>query len=154
MPAFTINFFTQSVALSLKNRKDLKRCLIQLINQERDILNTGVVSVIFCDDEYLYELNTRFLNHSTLTDIITFDYSNSNELNGDIFISVERVKENAKKYSQPYRKELTRVIIHGFLHLCGFKDKKMEDKLKMTQKEDLYLSILEKSIYGNNDKKN
>jgi probable rRNA maturation factor len=154
MPAFTINFFTQSVALPLKNRKDLKKCLIQLINQERNLLNTGAVSVIFCDDGYLYELNTRFLNHTTLTDIITFDYSNGNELNGDIFISVERVKENAKKYSQPYRKELSRVIIHGFLHLCGYKDKKKEDKLKMTQKEDFYLSILEKSFNGNNDKKN
>jgi probable rRNA maturation factor len=151
MPAFTINFFTQSVAFTLKNRKDLKRCLIQLINQERNILKTGAVSVIFCDDGYLYELNTRFLNHTTLTDIITFDYSNGNELNGDIFISVERVKENAQKYSQPYRKELSRVIIHGFLHLCGYKDKKQEDRLQMTQKEDIYLGILEKSINGNND---
>jgi probable rRNA maturation factor len=154
MPAFTINFFTQSVTLTLKNRKGLKKCLNQLINQERNTLNTGVVSIIFCDDRYLYELNTRFLNHTTLTDIITFDYSYGNEINGDIFISVERVKENAKKYSQSYRKELSRVIIHGFLHLCGYKDKKKEDKLQMTQKEDFYLGILEKNFNGNNDKKN
>jgi probable rRNA maturation factor len=153
MPASTINFFTQSVALSLKKRRILRKCLIDLINKENNALNSGEVSVIFCDDSYLHDLNQKYLKHYTLTDIITFDYRVGNVLSGDIFISVERVKENAKKYSQPYKRELTRVIIHGFLHLCGHKDKKPEDKKKMTQKEDFYLGVFENSIKAGNDQK-
>ena len=153
MPAFTINFFTQSVTLSLKKRRILKKCLNDLINGENNELNSGEVNVIFCNDNYLYNLNQKYLKHSTLTDIISFDYSIGNLLRGDIFISVERVKENAINFSQPFKRELTRVIIHGFLHLCGSKDKKKEDKQQMTQKEDFYLDVFENIIRAGNDQK-
>lgn len=146
MPAFTIDFFTLSVTLSLKKRRILRKCLNDLVIRENNDLNSGDVSVIFCDDSYLHDLNQKYLKHSTLTDIITFDYRAGNMLSGDIFISVERVKENAKKYSQPYKRELSRVIIHGFLHLCGYKDKTKQEKKLMTLKEDFYLDDLEKLI--------
>jgi len=142
MPAFEINFFTQSVNVSLRNRKNLKECLIRLINLENKFIRTAGVNVIFCDDPYLYELNTKFLKHNTLTDIITFSYSSGNDLKGDIFISIDRVKENAKMYAQLYRNELLRVIIHGFLHLSGYDDKNSKEKEIMTQKENFYLEFL------------
>ncbi len=146
MPVFKINFFNQSVSLSLRHRKKLKLVLIQLINQEKKSITSGEVNVIFCSDEYLYSLNTSFLNHNTLTDIITFDYSEGNTLGGDIFISIERVRENAKIFLQSSKTELSRVIIHGFLHLCGYKDKTKREKKLMTLKEDFYLDDLEKLI--------
>jgi probable rRNA maturation factor len=154
MPAFKIHFFAPSVTISLKHRKKLKAILIQLILQERNIFQSGEVCVIFCDDHYLYSLNTEFLKHDTLTDIITFDYSEGNKIYGDIFISIDRVKENAKTYSQPFRKEMSRVIIHGFLHLCGYKDKETKEKILMTRKENFYLDGFEKIINQANEKNN
>lgn len=153
MPSFDIFFFSQSVSLSLKNKKDLKKCLVQLLNCEKIIFSSGEVNVIFCDDRYLSDLNQRYLNHQTLTDVITFDYSSGSRVNGDIFISIERVKDNAKKFSQIFLTELTRVIIHGFLHLCGYNDKLAEDKYVMTQKEDFYLEVFWKIVNEKNDKK-
>lgn len=96
----------------------------------------GELSYIFCDDAYLLELNQQYLQHDTLTDIISFDYSLGNELNGDIFISVERVRENAEIYNQLFENELLRVIIHGILHYCGYKDKTEADEQLMRQKEN------------------
>jgi rRNA maturation RNase YbeY len=96
----------------------------------------GELSYIFCDDAYLLELNQQYLQHDTLTDIISFDYSLGNELNGDIFISVERVRENAEIYNQLFENELLRVIIHGVLHYCGYKDKTEADEQLMRQKEN------------------
>ncbi|RYZ50702.1 MAG: rRNA maturation RNase YbeY, partial [Sphingobacteriales bacterium] len=92
---------------------------------------------IFCNDEYLLEKNQQFLNHDTLTDIITFDLSESeNELVSEIYISTDRIAENAEKFGMSYETELHRVIFHGTLHLCGFKDKKKEDKALMTEMEN------------------
>ncbi len=102
----------------------------------------GELNYIFCDDEYLHKLNVEFLKHDTLTDIISFDYSVGKEISGDIFISVERVKENAIKYSQNTENEINRVIIHGVLHYCGFKDKNEEEKNIMRAQEDSCLSVL------------
>lgn len=100
------------------------------------------VNVIFCSDKFLHSLNTKYLKHDTLTDIITFDYSESdNAISGDVFISIDRVKENAKKYKVFFPVELHRVIIHGFLHLAGYKDKHIDEKQVMTSKEDYYLSL-------------
>ena len=99
----------------------------------------GEINYIFCDDDYLLEKNQTFLNHDTLTDIITFDYSNENGIRGDIFISIDRVKENARKFAVPFDTELGRVMIHGVLHLIGYKDKSDEEKELMREKEDFYL---------------
>lgn len=102
----------------------------------------GELNYIFCDDEYLHKLNVEFLNHDTLTDIISFDYCVGKEISGDIFISVERVKENAVRFTQSVENELNRVIIHGILHYFGFKDKTEEEKTVMRQEEDNCLAIL------------
>ena len=101
------------------------------------------ITYVFCNDEYLHKLNVEFLNHDTFTDIISFDYSVGKLLQGDIFISIERVKENAKDFNEALDKELLRVIIHGILHYCGYKDKNEKDASVMREKENYYLSILE-----------
>lgn len=106
----------------------------------------GEVNYIFCTDEYLHDLNVKYLNHDTLTDIITFDYSEKEILNGDIFISVERVKENSEKFKNNFQEEMKRVIAHGVLHLSGFKDKKKEDKAIMRNQEDRALELFNKVL--------
>jgi len=96
----------------------------------------GDINYIFCDDEYLHKINLQYLNHDTLTDIISFDDCVGNLLNGDIFISVERVADNAKDFEVTFDEELKRVLVHGILHFAGYKDKSQEDELKMRQKEE------------------
>lgn len=100
------------------------------------------ISYVFCDDEYLHRLNVQYLNHDTLTDIISFDYSMGKTISGDIFISVERVEDNANDFEVDFNTELHRVIIHGILHYCGFKDKTEDDAKLMRAKEDEALLIL------------
>jgi probable rRNA maturation factor len=102
----------------------------------------GEINYIFCDDAYLQKLNVEFLNHDTLTDIISFDNAIGKTLHGDIFISIERVKENAIDFDNTFTEELRRVIIHGILHYCGYKDKTIEDTELMRTKENLYLKQL------------
>lgn len=101
----------------------------------------GDINYIFCDDEYLHKINVEYLDHDTLTDIISFDYSVGNELHGDIFVSVERVADNAKDFNVSFDEELKRVLVHGILHYAGYKDKSEQDELKMRQKEDEKLLI-------------
>jgi len=101
---------------------------------------------VFCDDDYLHKLNVEFLNHDTLTDIISFDYSVGKVIQGDVFISVERVAENAIEYKVSFLEELHRVIVHGILHYCGYKDKTEKDAVLMRSKENYYLSTLTKSF--------
>lgn len=101
----------------------------------------GEINYIFCDDDYLHKINVEYLDHDTLTDIISFDYTVGNEINGDIFISIERVKDNAIDYSVPFEMELKRVIIHGILHYCGYKDKSDAEALLMRQKEDEKINL-------------
>jgi rRNA maturation RNase YbeY len=96
----------------------------------------GEINYIFCEDNYLVEINQQYLDHDTLTDIISFDYSIGNELHGDVFISVERVIENAQDFKVTFEEELRRVIVHGILHYCGYKDKNKEDEKLMRQKEE------------------
>ncbi|MEH6536862.1 MAG: rRNA maturation RNase YbeY [Psychroserpens sp.] len=103
---------------------------------------TGEINYIFCDDDYLHKLNVEFLEHDTLTDIISFDYSVGKELHGDIYISVERVTDNAKDFGVNLSVELHRVIIHGVLHYCGYKDKTDDDANLMRSKENYYLTAL------------
>ena len=94
------------------------------------------ICFIFCDDNYLLIINKQYLHHDTLTDVITFDYSEEQKVSGDIFISVDRVAVNALKYGVSFQEELLRVMAHGILHLCGYKDKTEKEKLYMRKKED------------------
>lgn len=96
----------------------------------------GDINYIFCDDEYLHKINVEYLQHDNLTDIISFDYSVGNELHGDIFVSIERVEDNAKDFNVSFEDELKRVLVHGVLHYCGYKDKSEKDEVLMRQKED------------------
>ncbi len=101
----------------------------------------GELNYIFCDDNYLFDINVKTLNHNTLTDIISFDYTQGEVVSGDVFISYERVIENAKDFDLKFRDELHRVMIHGVLHYCGYKDKLDDEKTLMRAKEDYYLSL-------------
>lgn len=96
----------------------------------------GDINYIFCDDEYLHKINVEYLQHDTLTDIISFDYSVGNELHGDIFVSIERVEDNAKDFNVSFEDELKRVLVHGVLHYCGYKDKSEKEEALMRQKEE------------------
>ncbi len=103
----------------------------------------GELNYIFCDDDYLLKLNVEFLEHDTLTDIISFDYTMGKLISGDIFISVERVLENAQKFNQTIDNEIRRVMVHGVLHYIGFKDKKLKDKEIMRAEEDKCLLLFD-----------
>lgn len=116
-----------------------KRWLTALARREG--YSIGEINYIFCDDEYLLKINLEYLNHDTLTDIITFDYVEDKVLNGDIYISIERVRENAVIYSVSFELELLRVLSHGVLHLCGYKDKTDEDAVVMRQMEDFAIQL-------------
>ncbi len=105
-----------------------------IVESENKIL--GEISYIFCDDDYLHEINVQYLNHDTLTDIISFDYTEGDVISGDIFVSIERVKDNAIDFNVPFEEELKRVLAHGVLHYCGYKDKSDADALLMRSKED------------------
>jgi len=107
----------------------------------REDYKEGEINYIFCDDEYLFEINTKHLNHNVLTDIISFDYTLGKLISGDIFISIDRVKDNALEFKTSFNNELNRVMIHGILHYCGYNDKTKEEKELMRSKEDYYLSL-------------
>ncbi len=107
---------------------------------ENELMKLGELSVIFCSDEFLLDMNKEYLNHDYYTDIITFDYVEGNIISGDLFISLDRVKENAEMYNSRMLRELYRVVFHGTLHLCGYKDKTDEEQKVMRAKEDYYLN--------------
>jgi probable rRNA maturation factor len=137
MPA---KFFEHEVSSKLKNKKKLSAFLDELVKKNLKKVEKTSLTYIFCTDDYLLSINKEFLKHKTLTDIITFDLSETtNMLQGEIYMSVDRIKENAEKFGVSYEQELHRVIFHGALHLCGFKDKNEEDQKKMRRKEDLCL---------------
>jgi len=131
--------FNYETDFILENESVISNWISQIILSENK--TEGEISYIFCNNEYLHQINKEFLNHDTLTDIISFDYSVGNELNGDIFISVEMVKENALEYSVTFNKELLRVLSHGVLHYCGYKDKSPSDTAKMRAKEDEKINL-------------
>ncbi len=134
-----IYFFTEQTSFVLKQKSLVKHWISNCIGSEKCSFST--INFIFCSDKYLLNLNKSYLNHSTLTDIITFDYSVKNQLSGDIFISIERVKENAKSLKINNKNEVHRVMIHGVLHLCGYGDKSLKEKDLMRKREDKYLSL-------------
>jgi len=132
-----IQFCTEDITFSLKEKLKHKAWLNEVAKQEgKKILE---LTYVFCSDEYLLQINQEYLNHDTLTDIVTFDNSEDpKKIEGDIFISIERVLENGNKLGTSDT-ELERVMVHGLLHLLGYKDKKKEDKALMTEKEDFYI---------------
>jgi probable rRNA maturation factor len=137
MPA--IHFFEEDVTYKLKDKLKVKQWIKDTIVAEGYKLQE--LTYIFCSDAYLLQINQRYLDHDTYTDIITFDNSEyEGEIVGDIFISIPRIRENAVKFNVPEADELHRVIIHGALHLLGYKDKSPADNKNMTQKEDHYLA--------------
>ena len=135
-----IHFFNEAIPFRLQNIKEKRDWLIRCIESEGK--SAGEISFIFCSDEYLLQMNVDYLNHDTFTDVITFDYTEGENLSGDIFISIPRVKENASLFSIPYREELNRVMVHGILHLCGYKDKTAKQEKQMRSKEDEKLRLL------------
>jgi rRNA maturation RNase YbeY len=126
--------FNYENEFELSNEEQLSNWISNVIVSEDK--KEGEINYIFCDDEYLLGLNEQYLNHDTLTDIISFDYSVGKELHGDIFISTERVHENAADFNVSFEEELKRVMVHGVLHYCGYKDKSEEDEILMRSKED------------------
>lgn len=141
MAKANINFFSEDVTYTLKNKLQIRNWIKDTIIAEGYKLEE--LNFILCSDEYLLAMNQQYLNHDTYTDVITFD--NSDELKtivGDIFISIERIQENAKQFKGTIQHELCRVMIHGTLHLLGYKDKGKAAKTLMTQKEDQYLALL------------
>lgn len=135
----SINFFNEEVDITLKNQMLIIQWIKDTIRQENQQL--GNLNFIFCSDAYLHQINLEYLNHDTYTDIITFPYSDSS-VEGDIYISIDRIKENADKFKVSFENELNRVIIHGVLHLLGYKDKSNKEKEQMTLKENFYLRLL------------
>ena len=126
--------FNSETSFTLKNQKKLVKWIGDVISSEG--FQVGEINYIFCDDSYLNKINQEFLNHDTFTDIISFDYTLGKEVGGDIFISIERVLENAEKFNEVFETELHRVMIHGILHFIGYKDKTKKDKTLMRTKED------------------
>lgn len=131
-------YYHSECDFQLKDDESITKWLKDAISTEDKEL--GEINYIFCDDQYLLKKNQEYLQHDTFTDIITFDYTEKNRLSADIFISIERVKENAITFAVPFETELRRVIIHGVLHLMGYKDKSAEDAETMKFKENFYLS--------------
>jgi probable rRNA maturation factor len=121
------------------DRKAVKKFLEFLFENENTPLER--LSYIFCSDKYLFEINLKYLNHSTLTDVITFPFSERGQpVYGEVYLSVDRIKENAKTYNTVYQNEVLRVMIHGALHLCGYKDKKKAERQEMRERENYYLN--------------
>lgn len=129
------------IRFSLKHRMVLKRWLTAVALEEQK--KVGELNFIFCSDEYLLDINRQYLNHDYYTDVITFDYSEDRTISGDVFISIDTVRLNAAEYRQAFENELYRVMVHGVLHLCEYKDHSKEEKRQMREKEDYYLAKLE-----------
>ena len=132
-----LNIFYEDISGFKISKNHIWKHLVNLIENENK--KPGEISLIFCSDKYLLEMNKKHLNHDYFTDIITFDYVEDETISGDLFISIERVKENADNYNSVFKIELFRVIFHGVLHLIGYNDKIEEEKKQMREKEEYYL---------------
>jgi probable rRNA maturation factor len=126
--------FNYETDFELENESHYEDWISRIIDSEG--FDEGEINYIFCDDEYLHIINLEYLDHDTLTDIISFDYTVGNLIQGDIFISIERVKDNASDFNASFDEELKRVLSHGILHYCGYKDKSPNDEALMRSKED------------------
>jgi rRNA maturation RNase YbeY len=136
-----IQFHNEGIDFALPNPERSRQWLLYVIDQESFTIEN--LNYIFCSDEHLYQMNVQFLNHDTLTDVITFPYA-TEHVEGDIFISVDRTSDNAKSFGVSPNHELNRVMVHGLLHLLGYKDKTDEDQELMTDKENHYLALWNK----------
>lgn len=134
-----ISFHSDGINFKIEKPSDVSLWIVNSIKAEN--FATGELSFVFTTDENLIEINRKYLEHDTFTDVITFDYSEGGIVSGEIYISIERIRENAVHFSQGERDELYRVMIHGVLHLCGYNDKDHDQKAQMTRKEDYYLSL-------------
>lgn len=134
-----VSFHSEQTDYSISNENQISDWLVSVCKKEGKTL--AEISIILCSDDYLLEVNRKHLNHDYYTDVITFDYSESPHVSGDIFISVDRVQENAGSFGAEMVDELHRIIVHGTLHLLGYTDKTNSSKEEMTSKEDFYLSL-------------
>ena len=135
-----IQFYTENLDFELESADTISTWIKNTIQAEG--YDYDQITYIFCEDQYLHKINLEHLSHDTYTDIITFDYTEGLIISGDLFISIERVQENADHLNIPFLKELHRVMIHGILHLCGYKDNSLEEEEMMRKKEDIYLGKL------------
>ncbi len=136
-----ISYYFQDTDFVFRDRRKTNEWL--KLAAESEIFRIGDISIIFCSDNYVLDINQRFLHHDYFTDIITFDYCEGDRLSGDLFISVDSVRENAVEFGSGFKEELNRVIIHGLLHLMGYDDHTGEDVKMMRSKENYYLSLRE-----------
>lgn len=136
-----VRYFNEDISFEFKHRLSNKRWL-KLV-AESEIRRLGDINVIFCSDNYILDVNLKYLQHDYFTDIITFDYCQDNILSGDLFISIDSVRENALFYGTEFKDELDRVIVHGLLHLVGYDDHSESEQKQMRSKEDYYLSLRE-----------
>ena len=136
-----ISYFFEDTDFQFKNRT-INNKWLRLV-AESEIRRIGQISIIFCSDNYILDVNQQYLQHDYFTDIITFDYCEGDRLSGDLFISVDTVRENAQEYGTEFTDELNRVIVHGVLHLIGYDDHSEDDIAVMRKKEDYYLSLRE-----------
>lgn len=136
----TIHFFQEDTSYRLRNKDKLRQWLDRIITDENESYHD--INIILCTDEYLQNLNHTYLSKEDLTDVLAFDFSeNEHVVSGDIYVSLPRVKDNAGKYKVTIKDEIHRVIVHGLLHLMGYSDKRARDRKRMTEKENLYLSL-------------
>jgi len=132
------NFFFENIKEFSFDEKVFTKIEALIFNENK---KEGELSFVFCSDEYLLKMNIDYLNHNFYTDVITFDYTEGDVISGDVFISIERIKDNAKIFKTSFENELQRVMIHGVLHLIGYKDKTEDEKKEMRQKENKYLNV-------------
>ncbi len=137
----TISFFNEGIGFELKGKRVLRKWVQEVL--EKEGATPGDINFIFCGDETLHAINQEYLGHDTLTDIVTFDLGEDENITADIYVSIERVKENARELGVPFREELHRVMIHGILHLLGYEDKSPTARKKMRIREDECLKLLE-----------
>jgi len=135
----SVSFVSERISFECPHQELIQKWLSSACSNENKTLDN--LTYIFCSDEYLLKINQKHLHHNYYTDVITFDYSESNFISGDVFISIERVTENANSTGSSLSNELHRVMVHGLLHLLGYDDKTLSDKAEMTSQEDFYLSL-------------
>ena len=134
-----VSYFLQDIDFVFKHKR-LNNSWLKLV-AESEIKKLGNINIIFCSDNYILDVNIRYLHHDYFTDVITFDYCEGDKLSGDLFISIDSVRENAIEFGTEFDEELHRVIVHGLLHLIGYDDHTPEDQKVMREKEDYYLSL-------------
>ena len=135
-----IRYYAKNTSYRLSEKRKIRSWISKVINTNNKV--SGDINIIFTNDEYILELNKKFLERDYYTDILTFNYSNKNMISGELYISMERVMENAEKYKEDIKEELKRVIIHGILHLLGYQDRNKNEKIIMRQMENKYLKMI------------